>query len=196
MMVEVHMKRKRGDTSMTHYNSGVTSHLFLLYLKLNLVIALKRVLKPSDCGHTSCKLCVCVCVVTVNTTGTSTPLPTTTEWLTDLSDIVSKFSLRTAELPEDDMCYIVPGRPQTIKECEFNTETQTFIVIHGWTVRHAELVISVCVCVCGCSVCSYLWTVNISLALKLCCGDITTPSSWKTLKDTWLKHKQSTHLLL
>lgn len=100
---------------------------------------------------------MCVCVVTVNTTVTSTPLPTTTEWLTDLSDIVSKFSLRTAELPDDDMCYIVPGRPETIKECEFNTETQTFIVIHGWTVRHTEhthnqcaLCVSVlCAVVCG-----------------------------------------------
>uniref|UniRef100_A0A1A7XJV8 Lipoprotein lipase n=1 Tax=Iconisemion striatum TaxID=60296 RepID=A0A1A7XJV8_9TELE len=72
--------------------------------------------------------------VTVNTTATSAPLPTTTEWLTDFSDIVSKFSLRTAELPDDDICYLVPGRPETIKECEFNEETQTFIVIHGWTV--------------------------------------------------------------
>ncbi|XP_017262832.1 lipoprotein lipase [Kryptolebias marmoratus] len=72
--------------------------------------------------------------VFVNTTATSAPLANTTEWLTDFSDIVSKFSLRTAELPDDDMCYIVPGRPETIKECEFNTETQTFIVIHGWTV--------------------------------------------------------------
>ncbi|KAM4739377.1 lipoprotein lipase [Anableps anableps] len=72
--------------------------------------------------------------VFVNSTVTDTPVPTTTEWMTDYTDIVSKFSLRTAELPDDDMCYMVAGRPETIKKCEFNAETQTFIVIHGWTV--------------------------------------------------------------
>lgn len=69
-----------------------------------------------------------------NTTVTIDQLLNTTEWLTDYTDIVSKFSLRTADTPDDDMCYIVPGRPETIKECNFNSETQTFIVIHGWTV--------------------------------------------------------------
>lgn len=50
------------------------------------------------------------------------------------------FSLRTAEVPDDDLCYIVPGRPETISECGFNPETQTFVVIHGWTVgRHPPL---------------------------------------------------------
>uniref|UniRef100_A0A8C2CXS0 Lipoprotein lipase n=1 Tax=Cyprinus carpio TaxID=7962 RepID=A0A8C2CXS0_CYPCA len=57
-----------------------------------------------------------------------------TEWMTDLSDIESKFSFRTSEEPEDDLCYIVPGQPETIKECNFNPDTKTFIVIHGWTV--------------------------------------------------------------
>ncbi|TRY57483.1 hypothetical protein DNTS_035511 [Danionella cerebrum] len=57
-----------------------------------------------------------------------------TEWMTDLSDIESKFSFRTSEEPEDDLCYIVPGEPQSIKDCNFNQETKTFIVIHGWTV--------------------------------------------------------------
>ncbi|XP_075944711.1 lipoprotein lipase [Anarhichas minor] len=56
------------------------------------------------------------------------------EWITDFTDIVSKFSLRTVDIPDDDMCYIVTGSPETIKECKFNSETQTFIVIHGWTV--------------------------------------------------------------
>ncbi|CAI5639784.1 unnamed protein product [Oreochromis niloticus] len=69
-----------------------------------------------------------------NETVTIDQLLNTTEWLTDYTDIVSKFSLRTADTPDDDMCYIVPGRPETIKECNFNPETQTFIVIHGWTV--------------------------------------------------------------
>ncbi|KAF1385741.1 hypothetical protein PFLUV_G00110940 [Perca fluviatilis] len=72
--------------------------------------------------------------VFVNTTVTASPLPTTTEWITDYTDIVSKFSLRTADIPDEDMCYIEAGRPETIKECEFNSETQSFIVIHGWTV--------------------------------------------------------------
>lgn len=65
---------------------------------------------------------------------TTTPLPTTTEWITDYSDILSKFSRRTEEIPDEDECYIVPGKPETIKECGFNNETQTFIIIHGWTV--------------------------------------------------------------
>ncbi|KAM9357812.1 lipoprotein lipase [Symphorus nematophorus] len=73
--------------------------------------------------------------VFVNTTITATtPLLTTTEWITDYTDIVSKFSLRTADIPDDDMCYLVAGQPETITECEFNSKTQTFIVIHGWTV--------------------------------------------------------------
>ncbi|XP_041861727.1 lipoprotein lipase [Melanotaenia boesemani] len=72
--------------------------------------------------------------VFVNTSVTAAPLPTTTEWITDYTDIVSKFSLRSADIPDDDMCHIVPGRPETIKECEFNAEAQSFIIIHGWTV--------------------------------------------------------------
>ncbi|KAG7283701.1 hypothetical protein CRUP_020474 [Coryphaenoides rupestris] len=64
----------------------------------------------------------------------SSTVPTTsTEWITDYTGIVSKFSLRTAEEPDDDLCYIVPGEPETIRECEFNPETQTFVIIHGWT---------------------------------------------------------------
>uniref|UniRef100_A0A667YG18 Lipoprotein lipase n=1 Tax=Myripristis murdjan TaxID=586833 RepID=A0A667YG18_9TELE len=59
---------------------------------------------------------------------------TTDDWITDYTDILSKFSLRTSDVPDDDLCYIVPGRPETIAECEFNPETQTFVVIHGWTV--------------------------------------------------------------
>ncbi|KAM6962690.1 lipoprotein lipase [Aplochiton taeniatus] len=66
---------------------------------------------------------------------TATPLlPTTTEWITDYSDIVSKFSLRLTDTPDDDLCYLVPGMPESITECEFNPEFQTFVIIHGWTV--------------------------------------------------------------
>uniref|UniRef100_A0A3Q3D2I0 Lipoprotein lipase n=1 Tax=Hippocampus comes TaxID=109280 RepID=A0A3Q3D2I0_HIPCM len=78
---------------------------------------------------------VSACVTTVNGSVTPTSLPvTTTEWLTDYTDIVSKFSLRSADTPDDDMCYIVAGRPDTIQECKFNAQTQTFVIIHGWTV--------------------------------------------------------------
>lgn len=83
---------------------------------------------------------LCSCSPTANTTEPSTALPstittTTAEWITDYTDILSRFSLRTAEVPDDDTCYIVPGRPETIAKCSFNLETQTFLVIHGWTVR-------------------------------------------------------------
>uniref|UniRef100_A0A3Q2YHI0 Lipoprotein lipase a n=2 Tax=Hippocampus comes TaxID=109280 RepID=A0A3Q2YHI0_HIPCM len=74
--------------------------------------------------------------LTTNSVFASPPPPpvTTTEWLTDYTDIVSKFSLRSADIPDDDMCYIVAGRPDTIQECKFNAQTQTFVIIHGWTV--------------------------------------------------------------
>lgn len=75
------------------------------------------------------------CLPTVSTSLPGTPLPTTADWISNFTDIVSKFSLRTAEIPDDDMCYIVPGRPETISKCHFNPDTQTFVVIHGWTVR-------------------------------------------------------------
>ncbi|NP_001306750.1 lipoprotein lipase precursor [Cynoglossus semilaevis] len=73
-------------------------------------------------------------VNTTVATVSTTPLSTTTEWLTDYTDIQSKFSLRSVEEPEDDLCYIVAGKPESIEVCHFNSETQTFIVIHGWTV--------------------------------------------------------------
>ncbi|KAF4083145.1 hypothetical protein AMELA_G00136590 [Ameiurus melas] len=57
-----------------------------------------------------------------------------TDWMVDFSDIESKFARRTIEEPEDDLCYIAPGQQDTIKECNFNPDTKTFIVIHGWTV--------------------------------------------------------------
>lgn len=89
--------------------------------------------QPDDVFHT-----VSLCVVeTVNSTTTAAPLPTTTEWMTDYADILSKFSLRTADIPDEDMCYIQAGQPETIKDCQFNAEAQTFIVIHGWTVLAA-----------------------------------------------------------
>lgn len=83
----------------------------------------------------------------VNSTVTDSPLLNSTEWITDYTDIVSKFSLRTADFADEDMCYLVSGRPETITECEFNSETQTFVVIHGWTVGQTQLWISCAVTV-------------------------------------------------
>lgn len=74
-------------------------------------------------------------VAAANASLPSTAPPTTADWITNFTDIVSKFSLRPAAVPEDDVCYLVAGSPETISECGFNPETQTFVVIHGWTVR-------------------------------------------------------------
>ncbi|KAL2089812.1 hypothetical protein ACEWY4_014500 [Coilia grayii] len=57
-----------------------------------------------------------------------------TDWLTDFSDIESKFALRTVEVPDDDLCYIEPGQAESIIACEFNVTAKTFVIIHGWTV--------------------------------------------------------------
>ncbi|KAG7327476.1 hypothetical protein KOW79_009082 [Hemibagrus wyckioides] len=46
----------------------------------------------------------------------------------------SKFSLRIPSLPDEDICYIVPGKSETLHNCNFNSTTKTFLVIHGWTV--------------------------------------------------------------
>uniref|UniRef100_A0A4W4G5J3 PLAT domain-containing protein n=1 Tax=Electrophorus electricus TaxID=8005 RepID=A0A4W4G5J3_ELEEL len=46
----------------------------------------------------------------------------------------AKFSLRKPALPDDDMCYIVPGKEESLGKCSFNTTAKTFLVIHGWTV--------------------------------------------------------------
>ncbi|MCI4383409.1 hypothetical protein PGIGA_G00026120 [Pangasianodon gigas] len=46
----------------------------------------------------------------------------------------SKFSLRKPSLPDDDICYIVPGKTETLHNCNFNSTAKTFLVIHGWTV--------------------------------------------------------------
>ncbi|XP_006640052.2 lipoprotein lipase [Lepisosteus oculatus] len=64
----------------------------------------------------------------------ATSLSNTTDWVVDYSNIQTKFSLRTADEPEDDLCYLVPGQPETISQCNFNPNEQTFLVIHGWTV--------------------------------------------------------------
>lgn len=45
-----------------------------------------------------------------------------------------KFSLRKPSHPEDDMCYIYPGKAESLAACTFNSTSKTFLVIHGWTV--------------------------------------------------------------
>ncbi|KAM6938227.1 lipoprotein lipase [Lycodopsis pacificus] len=46
---------------------------------------------------------------------------------------VAKFSLRKPSHPDDDLCYIVPGKPDSLAACTFNSTSKTFLVIHGWT---------------------------------------------------------------
>ncbi|XP_036409849.1 lipoprotein lipase-like [Megalops cyprinoides] len=52
----------------------------------------------------------------------------------DSDSSYAKFSLRTASDPEDDLCYIIPGKPESLSDCNFNATSKTFIVIHGWTI--------------------------------------------------------------
>ena len=63
----------------------------------------------------------------------------TTRWLVDNNGYLeTKFSLRTAEEPEEDVCYIRPGRQESITECGFNVTAQTFAIIHGWSVGNLK----------------------------------------------------------
>ncbi|XP_016101920.1 lipoprotein lipase-like isoform X2 [Sinocyclocheilus grahami] len=59
------------------------------------------------------------------------------EDLRDLSDVNKasvRFSLRNPSQPDDDVCYIVRGKPETLNSCNFKNTSKTFLVIHGWTV--------------------------------------------------------------
>ncbi|XP_073792880.1 lipoprotein lipase isoform X3 [Danio rerio] len=59
------------------------------------------------------------------------------EDLRDLSDVKKlnvKFSLRNPSQPDDDVCYIVRGKAETLSSCNFNHTSKTILVIHGWTV--------------------------------------------------------------
>uniref|UniRef100_A0A672ZZI2 triacylglycerol lipase n=1 Tax=Sphaeramia orbicularis TaxID=375764 RepID=A0A672ZZI2_9TELE len=51
----------------------------------------------------------------------------------DNNGTVAKFSLRKPAHPDDDLCYIVPGKPESLALCTFNSTSKTFLVIHGWT---------------------------------------------------------------
>ncbi|KAG9266655.1 lipoprotein lipase [Astyanax mexicanus] len=52
----------------------------------------------------------------------------------EANNVHAKFSLRKPSLPDDDICYIVPGEEETLGNCNFNNTAKTFLVIHGWTV--------------------------------------------------------------
>ncbi|XP_072525497.1 lipoprotein lipase [Salminus brasiliensis] len=58
----------------------------------------------------------------------------TTHWIEDYGDIQSKFSLRNSEFPDEDLCFLVPGIRGTASDCNFKNDSQTFLVIHGWSV--------------------------------------------------------------
>lgn len=49
-----------------------------------------------------------------------------------------KFSLRKPSHPEDDLCYIYPGKAESLAACTFNSTSKTFLVIHGWTVSRKQ----------------------------------------------------------
>uniref|UniRef100_A0A3B4AR93 triacylglycerol lipase n=1 Tax=Periophthalmus magnuspinnatus TaxID=409849 RepID=A0A3B4AR93_9GOBI len=44
-----------------------------------------------------------------------------------------RFSLRKPSHPDDDLCFISPGKAESLSACAFNSSTKTFLVIHGWT---------------------------------------------------------------
>ncbi|XP_077390279.1 lipoprotein lipase [Festucalex cinctus] len=51
----------------------------------------------------------------------------------DANQTVARFSLRRPSHPEDDLCYILPGRADSLVACAFNSTAKTFLIIHGWT---------------------------------------------------------------
>uniref|UniRef100_A0A3Q3R112 Lipase domain-containing protein n=1 Tax=Monopterus albus TaxID=43700 RepID=A0A3Q3R112_MONAL len=50
----------------------------------------------------------------------------------DTHQTTARFSLRKPSRPDDDLCYIVPGNPDSLAACSFNSTSKTFLVIHGW----------------------------------------------------------------
>uniref|UniRef100_A0A4W5QCZ3 Lipoprotein lipase n=1 Tax=Hucho hucho TaxID=62062 RepID=A0A4W5QCZ3_9TELE len=64
----------------------------------------------------------------------SVPPGNSTDWILDYTDIETKFSVRSVEEPEEDLCYLVPGKKDTVTQCGFNISLPTFAIIHGWSV--------------------------------------------------------------
>ncbi|XP_067872765.1 lipoprotein lipase-like [Heterodontus francisci] len=52
----------------------------------------------------------------------------------DLNSIKTRFSLRHMSEPDEDVCYIIPGQVDSLRKCNFNATTKTFLIIHGWSV--------------------------------------------------------------
>ncbi|XP_053152318.1 lipoprotein lipase isoform X2 [Hemicordylus capensis] len=96
---------------------GKGALLAALYVWCYCLVALRAVLATESSGAT-----------------TSVPRKQSTEKKRDFSGIESKFALRTAGIPDEDTCYIVPGQETSVAKCNFNHTSKTFMVIHGWTV--------------------------------------------------------------
>lgn len=60
------------------------------------------------------------------------PLKDSFDHKDDSNATVARFSLRKPSHPEDDLCFIIPGKPDSLAACTFNSTSKTFIVIHGW----------------------------------------------------------------
>ncbi|XP_061681832.1 lipoprotein lipase [Syngnathoides biaculeatus] len=50
----------------------------------------------------------------------------------DANQTLVRFSLRRASRPEEDLCYILPGRADSLAACAFDAAAKTFLVVHGW----------------------------------------------------------------
>ncbi|XP_061097315.1 lipoprotein lipase-like isoform X2 [Conger conger] len=74
------------------------------------------------------------CASFLTNTTEETSFSNSTDRLSDYGDIETRFSVRSSEAPDGDLCYLVPGRPHTVSQCRFNAHAHTFIIIHGWTV--------------------------------------------------------------
>ncbi|KAM9797221.1 lipoprotein lipase [Syngnathus typhle] len=61
------------------------------------------------------------------------PVKDLSEQKYDANETVARFSLRRPSHPEDDLCYILPGRADSLAACAFNSTSKTFLIIHGWT---------------------------------------------------------------
>ncbi|KAG5286566.1 hypothetical protein AALO_G00016300 [Alosa alosa] len=70
----------------------------------------------------------------LNTTTESVFSSNSTLYTEDYSNIETRFSVRDSEDPEEDLCYLTLGNRDSISECGFNLSSQTFVVIHGWSV--------------------------------------------------------------
>lgn len=56
----------------------------------------------------------------------------------DKNSTIARFSLRKPSHPDDDLCFIIPGQPESLTACTFNRTSKTFLLIHGWTVSRSK----------------------------------------------------------